>query len=55
MSFAFPTHYIDAWHGLFFQPTRTSDMVHGVLLELPYVAVFLGLAWWRFLRKDVLS
>ncbi|HEX6476566.1 MAG TPA: ABC transporter permease subunit [Acidimicrobiales bacterium] len=55
MSFAFPTHYIDAWHGLFFQPTRTSDMVHGVLLELPYIAVFLSLAWWRFLRKDVLS
>jgi ABC-2 type transport system permease protein len=55
MSFAFPTHYIDAWHGLFFQPTRTGDMVHGVLLELPYVAVFLSLAWWRFLRKDVLS
>jgi ABC-2 type transport system permease protein len=55
MNFVFPTHYIDAWHGLFFQPTRTSDMVHGVFLELPYVAVFLGLAWWRFLRKDVLS
>ena len=54
-SFVFPTHYIDAWHGLFFQPARTGDMVHGVLLELPYLAVFLGLAWWNFLRKDVLS
>jgi ABC-2 type transport system permease protein len=55
MSFVFPTHYVDGWHGLFLQPVSTSDMVHGVLLEIPYVAIFLGLAWWRFLRKDVLS
>jgi len=55
MSFVFPTHYIASWHGLFFQPARTGDMVNGVLLELPYIAVFLGLAWWNFLRKDVLS
>jgi ABC-2 type transport system permease protein len=54
MSFVFPTHYIDAWHNLY-QPTHTGDMVNGVLLEIPYVAVFLGLAWWNFLRKDVLS
>ncbi len=54
MSFVFPTHYIDAWHSLF-QPTSTGGMVNGALLEIPYVAVFLGLAWWNFLRKDVLS
>ncbi|HWC38688.1 MAG TPA: ABC transporter permease [Acidimicrobiales bacterium] len=54
MSFVFPTHYIDAWHSLF-QPTHTGDMVNGFLLEIPYIAVFLSLAWWNFLRKDVVS
>lgn len=55
MSFVFPTHYLDAWHGLFLPQISTGQMVNGVLLEIPYVAVSLGLAWWRFLRKDVLS
>ena len=55
ISFAFPTHYLDAWHGLFVQPAQTADMVHGVLVQLPYVAVFLAVAFWWFNRKDVLS
>jgi hypothetical protein len=30
-------------------------MLHGVLLQVPYVVVFGGIAWWYFRRKDVLS
>jgi len=55
MSFVFPTHYIDSWHGLFHQPVQAGDMVHGVLVALVYAAVFLSLAWAQFIRKDVLS
>ena len=50
-----PTHYWHAWEGLFANPTTTSDMVNGVLLQVPYVVVFLILAWWWFHRRDILS
>ena len=30
-------------------------MIRGVMLQLPYLAVFLGLAWWWFQRKDITS
>ena len=30
-------------------------MTRGVLLPIAYVLVFLGIAWWHFRRKDVLS
>jgi ABC-2 type transport system permease protein len=50
-----PTHYWQAWDGLFDRPAQTGDMVRGVLLQVLYVVVFGGLAWWWFRRKDVLS
>ncbi len=53
--YGFPTHYLDAWHHLFFQPTVTADMVRGVLVQVGYAAVFLSVGWWYFKRKDVLS
>jgi ABC-2 type transport system permease protein len=49
------THYWHAWDNLFANPPTTSDMVNGVLLQIPYVVVFLGLAWWWFHRRDILS
>lgn len=52
---AFPTHYLDGWHGLFAQPIQGGDMIHGALLQIPYVVVFCAVAWWWFNRKDVLS
>ena len=55
ISVVLPTHYLDRWHALFSQPAQTSDMVRGVLLQVPYLIVFLGIAWWWFNRKDVLS
>ena len=54
-SYVYPTHYLNAWQDLFFQQARSSEMVRGALLQVPYVVVFLGIAWWWFNRKDVLS
>ena len=42
----FATGQLEGW---------TSDMTRGVLLPIAYVLVFLGIAWWHFRRKDVLS
>ncbi len=54
-SYVYPTHYLDFWQHLFFGPPETADLVRGVLWQVPYVAVFLGVAWWWFNRKDVVS
>src|SRR5437868_181638 len=50
-----PTHFWNAWHGLFLQPSTLTDMIRGTLHQLPYAVGFLVLAWWWFKRKDVLS
>ncbi|MET7422227.1 ABC transporter permease [Dactylosporangium sp. NPDC005555] len=50
-----PTHYGDAWLGLLSTPLQTDDMVKGGIASLAYATVFFSLAWWRFLRKDVVS
>jgi len=55
VSFVLPTHYQNSWTGLFIDNGPTRNMLHGVLLQVPYVVVFGGLAWWHFRRKDVLS
>jgi len=52
---ALPTHYWQAWNGLFVRPAETADMVRGTLLQAAYVAVLGAVAWWWFRRKDVLS
>jgi len=49
------THYWQAWTDLFRHPTVTGEMVRGALLQIPYVIVFLLIAWWWFHRKDVVS
>ena len=53
--YGLPTHYIDAWTGLFSQNRWTDDMWRAALLPIPYVLVFCGVAWWWFRRKDVTS
>ncbi|MGH9205775.1 MAG: ABC transporter permease, partial [Acidimicrobiales bacterium] len=53
--YGFPTHYLDAWHGLFASPTMTANMVRGALVQVPYAVVFVGIGLWWFRRKDVLS
>jgi ABC-2 type transport system permease protein len=50
-----PTHYAQAWLGLLSSPVQTDDMVKGIISAVLYATVFFGLAWWRFLRKDVVS
>jgi ABC-2 type transport system permease protein len=57
MRYVFPTHYFDAWTDLFTRPTQgpTADMARGALLQIAYVLVFGGIAWYHFRRKDILS
>jgi ABC-2 type transport system permease protein len=50
-----PTHFNDAWLGLLSTPMQTGDVVKGTISAICYAAVFWSLAWWRFLRKDVVS
>jgi ABC-2 type transport system permease protein len=50
-----PTHFNDAWLGLLSMPMQTDDVVRGCIASVAYSAVLLGLAWWRFLRKDIVS
>lgn len=54
-SYIYPGHYLNVWQHLFFGTADTGNLVRGVLLQVPYVVVFLGIAWWWFNRKDILS
>lgn len=53
--YVLPTHYLDSWDALFFRHGPNADMLRGVLLQVAYIVVFCGLAFWRFQRKDILS
>jgi ABC-2 type transport system permease protein len=55
ISYLFPTHYLDTWHDLFLPHPHYGEILRGIALQVPYVVAFLGLAWWWFNRKDVLS
>ncbi len=55
ISFVFPTHYQNVWTTLFEGQGPNRAMLHGTVLQIPYVLVFGGVAWWYFRRKDVLS
>ena len=50
-----PTHYAQAWLGLLSNPVQTDDIVKGLISAVVYATLFFGLAWYRFLRKDVVS
>lgn len=50
-----PLHYADAWWGLFTDPIRLEELAKGGISTLLYSVTFLVLAWWRFLRADVVS
>jgi ABC-2 type transport system permease protein len=50
-----PTHFSDAWVGLLSTPTQWDEMVKGAISALLYAAVVFSTAFWRFLRKDVVS
>jgi ABC-2 type transport system permease protein len=50
-----PTHFGDAWVGLLSTPAQIDTMVRGAISAILYAALFGGLAFWRFLRKDIVS
>lgn len=50
-----PTHFNAAWLGLLSTPVQWDDLVKGCISAVAYATVFWSLAWWRFLRKDVVS
>jgi ABC-type transport system involved in multi-copper enzyme maturation permease subunit len=50
-----PNNDVDLWQHFFQQPAQTSGVAHFLLLQLVYVAVSLAIAWWWFMRKDVLT
>jgi ABC-2 type transport system permease protein len=50
-----PSHYADGWVGLLSTPVQVDGMVRGAISALAYSVLFFGLAFWRFLRKDVVS
>jgi ABC-2 type transport system permease protein len=50
-----PTHYSEAWLGLLSTPVQTDEMVKGAISAIAYATVFFAWAWYRFLRKDVVS
>ena len=54
-SYIYPTHYLDAWQRLFFQQGRPPDAPGSAHCRCPMCVVFLGIAWWWFNRKDILS
>jgi len=53
--FGLPTYYLDSWAELFRGGGVTDDIWRSVLLQIPYVIVFLGIAFWWFRRKDINS
>jgi hypothetical protein len=50
-----PNNDVDLWQHFFQQPAQTARMVHFLLLQLVYVAMFLSIAAWWFGRKDILT
>jgi ABC-2 type transport system permease protein len=50
-----PNNDVDLWQHFFQRPVPTAGMAFFLGLQCVYVAVFLSLAWWWFLRRDVLT
>jgi ABC-2 type transport system permease protein len=50
-----PSHFNNAWIGLLSTPIQTDTMVRGAISAITYASLFAALAYWRFLRKDIVS
>jgi ABC-2 type transport system permease protein len=48
-----PTRYWLSFVDLFRDPILWHNVVHGVVLQVGYVAVFLAAAWANFMTKDI--
>lgn len=53
--YGFPTFYSGAWAELFRGADFGGDMVRNVVVQIPYVIVFVGIGLWWFRRKDITS
>ncbi len=53
--YGFPTFYNGAWSSLFTGADFGGDMVRNVLVQIPYVIVFVAIGYWWFRRKDITS
>ena len=50
-----PNNNVDLWVYLFLRQPQTAQMGLFLGLQVIYAVVFLGLAWWWFRRRDVLT
>ncbi len=50
-----PTHFQYSWLDALGPTIVWDDMLRGTGLVLVYSAVFFGIAWWRFDKKDITS
>ncbi len=50
-----PTHFQYSWLDALGPDVVWDDMIRGTGLSLVYAAIFFGIAWWRFDRKDITS
>lgn len=50
-----PTHYWLKFVDLYRDPILWRDVNRGIVLQLVYVVVFLGMAWANFSKKDITS
>lgn len=50
-----PTHFQYSWLDALSAPVGWDDMIRGTGVVMVFSAVFLGLAWWYFERKDITS
>jgi ABC-2 type transport system permease protein len=53
--YGLPTHYWLSWFDLLTVPAQTAQVWRGLALAVPYIVVPIGLAFWWFRRKDILS
>ena len=53
--YGFPTFYNGAWADLFRGVDFGGDMVRNVVVQIPYVIVFVAIGLWWFRRKDITS
>lgn len=51
--YGFPTFYGGAWSDYVLFGRFTDDMWRDLLLQIPYLIVFVGIAVWWFRRKDI--
>jgi len=50
-----PTHFVRSYLGLLATPVQYEGIVKGAISALAYAALFWGIAFWRFTRKDITS